>query len=226
VSLIRRPRVVLFIGFAFTVAAIVAGVALAGASDQQSQIVSADDALSVIEGMGHHVPTQSCLAQPRRRGCPKVSRVVIQVGVPGTAQTDYGPPATSPPPTLTQGAAPVAPSAASNANVCAVTASTPHVYSTASTTAQNVCQPGYPVTDMELWGNIMRWSSSDGRWYTLNDCYTQRHSDGWQSCTASFDCYHPNTELEYRGEGDGYVVIGGTGYFGTHDSASEWAYCY
>lgn len=181
--------------------------------------IPVDQAAAKIAALGFSVPSQSCLAQPHRAGCPEVHTVVITIGEPGAASTGYGPVTTR----STQSAKHVA---YATGNACYSHAATPQVYNTASTVTQNVCLSNVGVTDMELWGNIVRWSSSEGRWVTLNDCYTQRNTGGSQGCTATFDCYHPTVELEYMGEAQGYAVIGGVGYFGVNDSATVWDYCY
>ena len=91
---------------------------------------------------------------------------------------------------------------------------------------ENHCTSGKGVTFMELWGDVTRYNAADGRWYTLNNC----HKSGlplnlYQSCSASFDCYHPTTRRKYRNSASGYSVVKGVGYFGTHNSATVEQIC-
>jgi hypothetical protein len=79
---------------------------------------------------------------------------------------------------------------------------------------------------MELWTDITRYSASDGRWYSLNECYTSRAGSGTISCTTSFNCYHPNTLRSYRGSAQGYAVVKGVGYLGVDYSNIASDYCY
>jgi hypothetical protein len=106
---------------------------------------------------------------------------------------------------------------------CEVSATTPNVYTIAYTVAQNVCnQPG--VTDQETWGSLNRWQ--DNTWEAMADCYTNAPTDGWQSCTSSFDCYHPTVAYRYIGYANAYAVEFGVGYFGSAQSATEYSDCY
>jgi len=77
-----------------------------------------------------------------------------------------------------------------------------------------------------MWGDLLRWNASDGRWYTLDNCYRGPFPGAtMQECVANYDCYHPTALRRYRGATSGYAVVRGIGYFGTDYSPTEEDYC-
>jgi len=193
-------------------------VSVASAGPPMTTIVPVDQAQAQLANLGIHIPPQSCLAQPTRPDCPPVSVVVISMQrEPGADSSEYGPTASP----ARSGPQPEY----GEADACALFASDPGVYTTAQSTLQNTCRSGVGVSHMELWGNLLRWNETDGRWYTLNNCYKSKSGSGTQSCTSVYDCYHPSTLRLYMGEAQGYVV-NGVGYFGVDDSNAIGAYCY
>jgi hypothetical protein len=78
---------------------------------------------------------------------------------------------------------------------------------------------------MELWNNITRYLASEGRWYTLDNCYQATAGAGYIDCIAAFDCYHPSTIRDYRGEASAYSIVNGVGYFATNTSETTANFC-
>lgn len=191
-------------------------------------VVSADQGASTARSMGMSVPAQSCLGNPHREGCPPFDRVVIQA--PSTNQaggaSGYGPIVASGTRRLAATGQTRRPEAALT-DQCAVIAHDPAIFTAVTGYFENQCLNYYGISDLELWGDITRWNATDQRWYTLNECYTQRHSSPWyQSCRVAFDCYHPNTLRKYRNVAQGFVIINGIGYLGTDYSNTKTDYCY
>jgi len=196
--------------------------------------VAPQDALGVLNAMGISVPAQSCLANVSAAGCPPVTKIIIHppVNTPGWVSFGPPPPAGTAPPSGIQASGETrsvqsirSPKHAAeyDGTGCWTTATTPNVYSTASSTAQNVCNES-GVSDQETWGQISRWQNN--AWATMNDCYTNAPTDGWQSCTSTFDCYHPTVAYRYVGFANAYSVIYGVGYFGSHQSDTDYSVCY
>jgi hypothetical protein len=216
----------LLLGAAALVAAAFGGAALAGSDEGPpgSIAVATDHAAAVLAQMRVNVPAQSCLAQPKRPGCPTVDHVVITPSASDANATVYGPPVAH---GLSQNAGQRRRLQTTQVTyACAVNASDPFVYDVAKTTGKNTCISGVGVTHMELWTDILRWSPTDQRWYSLNECFTSRAGSGTISCTTSFNCNHPNTLRDYRGSAQGYAVLNGVGYFGTDYSHIVADYCY
>lgn len=196
--------------------------------------VNPGQAAAVLKSMGISIPAQSCLARPFDADCPYVSKIVIQPPVvtsDPSAWVPFGPNpiAGSTPP---GSASPLHQRAFSarvpnrsheyNGTGCWAHATTPTVTSTASSTAQNVCNES-GVTDQETWGQISRFQNNT--WTTMNDCYTNSPTDGWQSCTSTYDCYHPTVAYRYAGFANAYAVIYGVGYYGSNQSATYYSTC-
>jgi hypothetical protein len=217
----------LFWSLAALVAVAFGGTALAGSNEGPpgSVVVATDHAAAVLGQMGITVPTRSCLAQPKRPGCPAVDHVVITPSASDANPTVYGPAASG---GFSQEGAGLRRRLQTTqvTYACAVNASDPFVYDVAKTTGKNYCISGVGVQSMELWTDILRWNGADGRWYSLNECYTSKVGSGTISCTTSFNCYHPNTLRSYMGSASGYAVIKGVGYFGTDRSGISSDYCY
>lgn len=218
----------LFLSLATLFAAAFGGTALAGANEGPpgSVAVATDHAAAVLSQMGITVPAQSCLAQPKRPGCPAVDHVVITPSASDANPTVYGPAAAGGFSQNENTGLRRRLQTAQASYACAVNASDPFVYDVAKTTGKNYCISGVGVSEMELWTDILRWSPTDQRWYSLNECFTSRAGSGTISCTTSFNCNHPNTLRDYRGSAQGYAVLNGVGYFGTDYSNIVADYCY
>jgi hypothetical protein len=206
------------------------GIASAGPppTPPGATVVSADQGAATARSMGISVPAQSCLGNPRHDGCPAFDWVVIQPpsADQATGARGYGPLVTSRARRFVSTGRAYRPQAALT-DQCAVIAHDPALYTTVTGYFENQCLNYYGISDLELWGDITRWNATDQRWYTLNECYTQRHSSPWyQTCRTSYDCYHPYTLRKYRNVAQGFVIINGTGYLGVDYSNTKTDYCY